>query len=242
MKIAVIYEYLNKISPFELQESWDNSGVLVGSFDDEVERIVLTLDVTKELSQQHPKNTLFIAHHPLIFGKLKALDFNKYPANVIQSLIKNEQSMIAMHTNVDKTHLNRYVFTKVLGFDIEREDEFMLQSKKTLSKDALYELLSQKLGINTFRVVNEKENINSIALTTGSGSSMMDYCQSDCFLTGDMKYHEAVKAQQQGLMVVDINHFESELFFAEAIMDDLKKLDISVIISNSKNPFKNVTI
>ncbi|MGM0623303.1 MAG: Nif3-like dinuclear metal center hexameric protein [Campylobacterota bacterium] len=242
MKLAQIYEQLDRISPFELQESWDNSGLLVGSGDMEVENVVLTLDVTKQLSQEHPPNTLFIAHHPLIFGKLKALDFSCYPANVIQSLIQKNQSMIAMHTNVDKTHLNRYVFEKVLGFEVASEDDFMLRAKVTMKKEVLYRRLSQKLQLKNFRVVNEKEHIDTIALTTGSGSSMMDMCGCDCFLTGDMKYHEAIKAQQQDLMVVDINHFESELFFADALFDELKKIDISVIISNSKNPFTNVTM
>lgn len=242
MKIAQILEYLNTISPFELQEKWDNSGLLVGSANDEVCQIVLTLDVTKELCNAHPNNTLFIAHHPLIFSGLKSLDFQTYPANVVQTLVQKNQSVIAMHTNADKTHLNRYVFEKVLGFEIASEDEFMLRTNVSMDKKTLYAHLQKTLGLQSFRVVNEKETIESIALTTGSGSSMMDMCGCDCFLTGDIKYHDAIKAQEQELMVVDINHFESELFFAQAMMDDLEKLEISVIISNSKNPFKNITL
>lgn len=242
MKLGEVYAFLNEISPFELQEKWDNSGILIGGGEDEVTNIVLSLDVTQELVDAQPENTLFIVHHPLIFSSLKQLDFSKYPANVIKKMVQKDQTLIAMHTNIDKTHLNRYVFTKVLNLEIYSEDEFMLRAKVQMKKEQLYELLSQKLGLKTFRVVNEKSVISSLALTTGSGSSMMDLCGCDCFLTGDMKYHEAIKAQHQDLMVVDINHFESELFFAQTIVQDLKKLDISVIIANSKNPFKNVTI
>ena len=240
MKLAKIYNTLDEISPFELQESWDNSGLLVGSMDQEVSQVVLTLDVTSELVAKHEPNTLFIAHHPLIFGKLKALDFAKYPANVIRQMVLKGQSMVAMHTNVDKTHLNSYVFTQVLGLHAKVQEEFMIQSAQSMSKEQLYALLQDRLGLSKFRVINEKDKIEGIALTTGSGSSMMDMCGVDCFLTGDLKYHEAIKADEQDLMVVDIGHFESEKFFADALVQDLKKLDISVIISNSKNPFTHV--
>jgi len=38
-------------------------------------------------------------------------------------------------------------------------------------------------------------------------------------------------------MMVDIGHYESEKFFAEILLEELKVLPILVIIANSKNPF-----
>lgn len=242
MTLGEVYNFLNGVSPFELQESWDNSGLQIGEKSQRISQIVLSLDVTDELVQTYDEGTLFVVHHPLIFGKLTQLDLSKYPANIIATMIRKNQSLIAMHTNVDKTHLNHFVFTQVLGFECESEEDFMLHSNEKIDKEKLYNLLKTKLGLKNFKVVNEKEQIKGIALTTGSGSSMMDLCRGECFLTGDIKYHEAMKAQSQNLMLVDIGHFESEQFFAHALEADLKKLDISVIIANSKNPFKNVTI
>ncbi len=45
MKLRDIYDYLNELSPFELQESWDNSGLIVGHPERDVERIVVSLDL-----------------------------------------------------------------------------------------------------------------------------------------------------------------------------------------------------
>jgi len=75
-------------------------------------------------------------------------------------------------------------------------------------------------------------------LTTGSGASLMDEIEADCFLTGDIKYHDAMKALSQNLMMVDIRHYESEHFFAEVLHEELKILGILAIITKSKNPFR----
>jgi putative NIF3 family GTP cyclohydrolase 1 type 2 len=70
----------------------------------------------------------------------------------------------------------------------------------------------------------------------------MDEVEADCFLTGDIKYHDAMKAISENLMMVDIGHYESERFFAEILRNELKGLDILAIIANSKNPFHMETV
>jgi len=82
------------------------------------------------------------------------------------------------------------------------------------------------------------EQITSIALCTGSGASLMADVKADLFLTGDIKYHDAMTAKSLNLSMIDIGHFESECFFSEVLSTQLKDWQISVIISNSKNPFE----
>lgn len=238
MKIEEIYQKLNEISPFELQEKWDNSGLLIGDMNREFEHIALALDLDKESLEQAKENTLFIVHHPLIFSGLKQLDFSVYPANLLEIMVKKNLSLIAMHTNFDKTHLNAYVFEKILGFKKEFQNEFICRTTGDWSKNELISLLKEKLGLETLRVVSPKNKIKSIALTTGAGASLMDEVDADCFLTGDIKYHDATKAMSQNLMMVDIGHYESEKFFVDVMMEELKNLGHLGIISQSKNPFE----
>ncbi len=82
--------------------------------------------------------------------------------------------------------------------------------------------------------------IGSIALTTGSGASLMDSVESDCFLTGDIKYHDAMRAISRGLMLIDIGHYESEIFFSQIVKDELENLGVSAIICELENPFEIV--
>jgi len=242
MTLQQIYDYLDTVSPFELQEKWDNSGLIVGAMEREVPQIVVTLDVDAQMIDEAEEGTLFVVHHPLIFGGLSELDFARYPANLIERLVQKRQALIAMHTNFDQTHLNRYVFEKVLGFALESEEPFICRTTGEWHYHTLLMHLKERLDLPFVRVVGPKETIRSIALTTGSGSSLMDEVEADCFLTGDIKYHDAVKAMNQGLMMVEIGHFESERFFGEVMGDVLKNLPVLAIITPPKNPFRVETV
>ena len=237
MKLKEIYDFLDRVSPFELQEKWDNSGLIVGDMSRDVLQIVVSLDIDEEMIEATKEGTLFIVHHPLIFGKLTQLDFAKYPSNLIEKMILKKQSLIAMHTNFDQTHLNKYVFEKILGFELESQNAFVCTTKGKWNYKELLSLIKEKLGLPTLKVIGKKENITSIALTTGAGASLIDEVESDCFLTGDIKYHDAMKAMSENLMMIDIGHYESERFFAEILAEELKVLPILAIIANSKNPF-----
>ena len=237
MILEEIYNHLDKISPFELQEKWDNSGLIVGDMTREVSQVVVSLDIDDSMIEEAKEGTLFVVHHPLIFDKLNALDMSKYPSNLLEKMILKKHSCIALHTNFDQTHLNQYVFTKILGFTLDRKQPFLCTTKGEWNYKALLSLIKEKLNLPTLKVVGKKEKITSIALCTGAGASLIDEVEADCFLTGDIKYHDAMKAMSENLMMVDIGHYESERFFAEILVDELKVLPILVIIANSKNPF-----
>ncbi len=238
MKLQEIYDYLDEISPFELQESWDNSGLIMGDMDRDIFQVVISLDIDADMIEQAGEGALFVVHHPLIFGSLSELDFAKYPANLIEKMIIKRQSLIAMHTNFDQTHLNKYVFEKILGFEIDEQKPFICKTKGEWHYHTLLMHLKERLDLPILRVVNPKDTIRSIAMTTGAGASMMDEVEADCFLTGDIKYHDATKAMSQNLMMVDIGHYDSERFFAEIMADMLKNLPVLAIITPSKNPFR----
>ncbi|WP_456485893.1 Nif3-like dinuclear metal center hexameric protein [Hydrogenimonas sp.] len=237
MRIGGILELLNRISPFELQEKWDNGGLLLGDENDSVSKIVLSVDIDEAMIEKADPKTLFILHHPLIFSGLKRLLWSEYPANLLKKMIQKEQSLIAMHTNFDQTHLNRYVFEDVLGFENVECEGFVCRAKGEWEGNALLSHIKSALGLDALKVVGQKSQISSVAMTTGSGAGLMDSVDADLFLTGDIKYHDAMKALSLGLMLADIGHFESEKYFAQALAGHLKNLPIPVIITQSINPF-----
>ncbi len=240
MKILDIYKLLDTISPFELQESWDNSGLLIGDFSHEIDKIVLSIDVDEQLIESMENDTLLITHHPLIFGGLKQLEFNKYPANLIQKMIKKNISNIAMHTNFDKTHLNEFVATEVLGYKVESKNEFIIYLDVNEEFEKFASKVAKVFGLPHVKCVKCSNSVKRVALTTGSGCSLIREIDADCFLTGDIKYHDAMEAKSINLSLIDIGHFESEQFFSQVLQTKMKNLGLQAIISSSKNPFTHI--
>lgn len=238
MKISEIYEFLDKLSPFELQEKWDNSGLLVGNLEQMVNEVYLSLDIDSNLIENVSENSLIITHHPLIFKGLKSLDGVTYPSSLIYKMIQKNISLISMHTNFDKTHLNKYLATEVLGFSSYHIDEFICYINVDLSFDELLAITKEKLKLKSMKFLKTKEKLTKIALTSGSGGDLISSVRADCFLTGDLKYHQAFEAMENNLSLIDIKHYESEKFFGECLEKHLKILPIKAIITNSKNPFE----
>ena len=237
MKLGAIYDLLDALSPFSTQASWDNSGLLIGSKSDEVEQIYLSLDVDSALLEEVSEHSLIVTHHPLIFSGLKQLNFEKYPSNLIQKMVQKNISLIAMHTNFDLSHLNAYVALK-LGFEIIEHKDFVAYCEVNQSFNDLALHVKQTLGIEHLRIVRTREWIGRCAITTGSGGDLISKIDADCFLSGDLKYHQSMEAKENNLSLIDIGHFESERYFPECLSNYLKNLPLKAIISNSKNPFE----
>ncbi len=237
MTLQKIVEILDEVSPFEFQEDWDNSGVQVGDLNQEVEDIVLTLDIDTKLIDEVKENSLIISHHPLIFKGLKKLDFSKFPSNIIQKAIKKNISIVAMHTSYDKTDLNRYVLEKILGFEIKSCEDYLCYFEVNMSFSKFCQKISNELGLKQLKTVNSHKYIKTAAICTGSGASMIGILKADCLLTGDIKYHEAFEAKENGVSMIEIGHFESEIHFAVSLKQKLQNYNLSAIIANSKNPF-----
>ncbi|MFP4331832.1 MAG: Nif3-like dinuclear metal center hexameric protein [Campylobacterales bacterium] len=235
MKISKILEILDKIAPFLDAEEWDNCGLLVGKQSSEVENIYLSLEATLDNIEQIEEGSLLIVHHPLIFKPLKELDFEQYPANIIELLIKKNISLIALHTNFDKHILNGYVAKKA-GFEVKNSD-ICLEFEVSLSKEELLDMLRCNLKLKNIKLSNIPEHIKKVAFVCGAGKSFLSSISAEVLITGDVDYHSAMNAISLGKGLIDIGHYELEHYFSEALKEKLKKEEITAIIANSKNPF-----
>lgn len=239
MKLEKIYNFLDSISPFESQEKWDNSGLLLGNFEDEISTVYLSLDIDENLLNECNENSLLITHHPLIFKPLKSLANDLYPNSLVKTMVKKNISLISLHTNYDKSHLNIYFVEEILGFKHYIQDNFLIYVDIESTFSSLITLLKQKLSLNIIKnAFCGKEKIKRIAICTGSGGDLIPLVKADCFLSGDFKYHQALEAISNGLSLIDIGHFESEECFSKSLANSLQNLPLKVIITNSKNPFR----
>jgi dinuclear metal center YbgI/SA1388 family protein len=117
MIVKDFIKIIDNFAPFNLSENWDNTGLLVGDKNTEVTGVITSLDVTDIVIDCAIKNNtnLIIAHHPLLFSPQKMIIEDTGVGSLIIKLIKNEISLIAAHTNLDKSPngLNQYLAEKI---------------------------------------------------------------------------------------------------------------------------------
>lgn len=103
MTVSDITEYLEQLAPAAYQESYDNSGLLVGSPDKEIKAVLVSLDVTEEVIDEAVEKGagLIVSHHPIIFGGLKRLNGNNYVERCVIKAIRSDIALYAIHTNLD---------------------------------------------------------------------------------------------------------------------------------------------
>ena len=87
--LSTICEFLQKLAPLELAESWDNVGLLVGDPQRQIARVMTCLTVTPASADEAVagRADLVITHHPLPFKPLSRLTTETTPGKLLLKLI-----------------------------------------------------------------------------------------------------------------------------------------------------------
>ena len=103
MKLKEIISALEQTAPTALQESYDNSGLLIGDPEIEVENALICLDLTADVMDEAIKDNvgLIISHHPLVFSGLKRITGKNEVEQLVIKAIKHDIAVYAIHTNLD---------------------------------------------------------------------------------------------------------------------------------------------
>ncbi|WP_163555816.1 Nif3-like dinuclear metal center hexameric protein [Helicobacter suis] len=246
LSLKVLYNFLNQLSPFDLQESWDNSGLNLGSFENSYENIAIALEATLDIAREVPEKTIILTHHPLFFKPIKTFNPAFYPANIASKLLEKSCALVAMHTNFDKTHLNAH-FARILGFNnLHEQGMALIGSIEPISLETLASHIQAKLNLSYLEFVKGNDLITKVALICGSGCSYLYQLQEAfdnlCLITGDVKYHDAMYALSMGISLLNTPHYESEKYFMPLLENLLQPYLAQtkpkcVKLLNSKNPF-----
>src|ERR1700761_5685460 len=103
MKLSLLTNYLESLAPLAYQEDYDNSGLIVGHPEQEVNQALLSLDCTEAIVDEAiAKNCqVIISHHPIVFRGLKKFNGKTYVERVVEKAIKHDIAIYAIHTNLD---------------------------------------------------------------------------------------------------------------------------------------------
>jgi len=106
--------------------------------------------------------------------------------------------------------------------------------------------VKNRLKAHYIRLIKSNEQkIKRVALCTGSGGSLLEqvsHKDADLYITGDITYHTAHRAKELGLNVLDVEHFDTEKFFVDALYNQLIKFgtpkDILIKSKKMESPFQ----
>lgn len=101
--VGEIVKVLKQWAPLSLKESWDNPGLLIGDPNEEVDKVMTTLDVmmdTVDYAIAHDIHFI-ISHHPVIFKGLKSIRTDTYSGKMYQKLLAHQITVFSAHTNLD---------------------------------------------------------------------------------------------------------------------------------------------
>ncbi len=246
-----IIKYLETNYPKERAYDWDNVGLQVGSLNTKVKKVLITLDVTKDVVKEaiHEKVDLIISHHPLIFKPIMNVSVETPRGWMISQMIQHKIALYSMHTNYDCSEdgMNDH-FSKLLGLsnlEVLDDQEFIgkIGTIEPIDFDQFVKRLHEEFSIDDIKLIgNKKEVISKVALSLGSGSHHMNPAKrknADVFLTGDVTYHTALDAIQIGLTILDIGHYAEKIFkdaIAEKINSKFPEVDV-IISSVNTNPY-----
>ena len=232
MKIKDITAALEAFAPLSIQEGWDNSGLLIGSPEDEVRGVLVGFDCTPELIDEAVACgcDMVVTHHPLIFKGLKRIQGGDPVSDAVIRAVKADVAVYAAHTTADKVIAGvSGAMARRLGLrDIalmEDEGGFGLGAVGTLPEPMTGEeavaYVKDKFGLKMVRVSKPVDRVEKVAVCGGSGASEIDAARAtgaQLYISGDISYHHFFTPE--GFMVMDIGHFESEV----DIVDILSKV------------------
>ena len=104
MKISDITNKIEAFAPLALQESYDNAGLIVGRYNDEIQGgVLLAVDVTDEVIDEAIEKGcgMIITHHPIIFHPLKRFNSATMVERCVERAIRHNIALYACHTNLD---------------------------------------------------------------------------------------------------------------------------------------------
>lgn len=240
--VSEVIELLEKIAPYDLAEEWDNCGLQVGSLLWPVKKIWIALDPLHSVVQAAVNQNvdMVITHHPLLFRPMHSINVDSAVGRIVATAVTSQVALYAAHTNLDSAQQG---VNDVLARAIGLQDLVPLiphdasASGKSLGMGRIGNL-PQRIPLKEF-AVQIKTRLNSsnvkfagdpdlmvhqVAVCSGSGSSLLDdffNTSADVYVSGDLRYHDARRVEDQGRALIDVGHFPSEVLIIEPLVKQL---------------------
>jgi dinuclear metal center YbgI/SA1388 family protein len=225
MLVAQLLAAVERLAPAALAEDWDNVGLLVGRHNQPVRRLLVALELRGDVlgeAREHRCDAV-LTHHPPIFPALSALTDGTATSELVLRAAEGRIAVLAAHTNLDAAAggLND-AMAAILGVT----DALPLRPNadhpgcglgrvgtvRTTTLGGLVEQVASGFGGGPVSYAGDPwTRVERIACCTGAGGSLIDEARAaevDAYVTSDLRYHDADRAE--GLPLVALPHARAE--------------------------------
>lgn len=268
LSCRTVMNALERIAPPSLAEDWDNPGLLVGSFSQKIGRIMIALDVDDAAVDEAIERgaDMIIAHHPAIFRGMKQLRTDLPLGRRLAGLVTHCIAVAAAHTNLDvvrggvndvlAAHLGiekLSAFVATGGTDGPAESLGRIGTLPApMSVEDFARYVKKSLSVSHVRLAAAADRpVRRVAVCGGAGAEFIDQAVrrgADVYVTGDVKYHDAQRAVEQGMHIIDAGHFGTEFPVVSVLAQHLRTElageggEIEIFITNSARDVFQVII
>lgn len=230
--VGDLYDAIQSFAPFETAKATDNCGILVGSRETPVSRVMVVVDITLPIVKEAAKSGVdcILAHHPVIYAPLRAI-----PAtDPVYEAIRSGISLLAAHTNLDAavngvndTYLQTIGLPKIGVVEGTDGCCALAAVPEALSEAAaLAEHIRSAVGLPVVRFVDCGKKIKTAAVCCGGGASFLEAAiksGADVFVSGDFRHNHAADALRAQIALVDAGHYETEVLVLDRVIETLSQ-------------------
>ena len=259
MILQEIIKKIENFAPLCMACEGDNPGLMFGKKDKEISKVLVALDVDLCIIREAKEKgaDLILTHHPLMFDPIRQINETTPAGRCLLELADGNIALYSAHTNLDsaKGGLND-IFAEKLGImdtapiEVTFVDENgtsygigrvgTIEKETTLSEFAAF--VCKKFDLPSTNFVGDgNAKIQTVAVCSGSGGSLLSEVSADVYVTGDIKYSNARNAADAGQNLVIAGHYETEICAMEVFKEILADCPLEVIFSEANKNVFNYT-
>lgn len=214
VKVIDIVSKFEELAPKWIAEDGDPIGLQVGDLNQDVHKMMITLDVRPETVQEAVDNHVdfIFAHHPAMFRPVQPFDLSVPQNQMYAELIKHNITVYGAHTNLDNAigGMNDWL---AQVFDLQDTEPLLPVKEEKMYKLAVF---TQSNTADTMRH----------ALNAAGAGNLKNYHDCSFSLTGTSRFvpqddaHSYVGDKDK---MVEMVQEKIEVFFPERIKDKVIK-------------------
>ncbi|MDE6952921.1 MAG: Nif3-like dinuclear metal center hexameric protein [Erysipelotrichales bacterium] len=240
MKAKHIIDIIEKHYPLSLQEKWDKCGLQIGHQDQEIHKIMISLNADNfSLKEAIEKGCdMLITHHPFLLDPITNIDKDDFMGQFIFQAIENKVVVYSSHTALDKVSMNQWLLEELGVQDIcvgEDGISYHATLLQSMSMNDFIGHVQKAYHLDHLKYAGQVDQVKKIAICGGSGADFLQdyYGKVDAYITGDTKYRHAKNAFDHHILLIDINHHAENIMVSRLKQLLEKEVDVEIIEGSS---------